>query len=290
VGIGPRIRKRPAHKFVRSGVNARNPLENRMSENASAEITGLYRYPVKGLTPEPLETVALRSGETLPADRRYAIENGPSPFDPAAPAWLPKPHFLMLQRDEWLAGLRTHFDDASHVLTIRHGGEVVAQGDLETTEGRAAIEGFFATSFADRIKGPPKVLTSPGHSFSDVARKVVSIINLSSLAAIETMVGFPVNPLRFRANVYVEGWPAWHEASLLGEMLAIGTARARVVKRITRCAAVNVDPDLGVRDLEIPQALMRRLGHVECGIYAEVTEGGTVNVGDTVAAEQPTLV
>jgi hypothetical protein len=261
-----------------------------MSPNASAEITGLYRYPVKGLTPEPLETVALRSGETLPADRRYAIENGPSPFDPKTPAWLPKPYFLMLQRDEWLAALRTHFDDASHVLTIRRGSEVVAKGDLETTAGRAAIERFFTTAFADQIKGPPKVLTSPGHSFSDVARKVVSIINLSSVAAIETMLGFPVNPLRFRANVYVKGWPAWRETSLLDQTLAIGTARARVVKRITRCAAVNVDPDLGVRDLEIPQALMRRLGRIECGIYAEVTEGGTVNVGDTVAAEQTTLV
>ena len=272
------------------GVNAGNPLENRMSATAPAEITGLYRYPVKGLSPEPLETVALRPGETLPADRRYAIENGPSPFDPKAPAWLPKPYFLMLQRDEWLAGLRTHFDDASHVLTIHRGNEVAARGDLETAEGRAAIEGFFATTFANRIKGPPKVLTSPGHSFSDVARKVVSIISLSSVAAIENMVGFPVNPLRFRANVYIRGWPAWHEASLLDQALAIGTARARVVKRITRCAAVNVDPELGVRDLEIPQALMRRFGHLECGIYAEVIEGGTVNVGDTVAAEQPTLV
>jgi hypothetical protein len=261
-----------------------------MSATPSAEITGLYRYPVKGLTPEPLEMVALRTGETLPADRRYAIENGPSPFDPKAPAWLPKPYFLMLQRDEWLAALRTHFDDASHVLTIHRGSDVVAQGDLETSEGRAAIEGFFATAFADRIKGPPRVLTSPGHSFSDVARKVVSIINLQSLAAIENMVGFPVNPLRFRANVYVSGWPVWHEAGLVDQTVAIGTARARIVKRITRCAAVNVDPELGVRDLEIPQALMRRLGHVECGIYAEVIEGGTVKIGDTVAAEQPTLV
>jgi uncharacterized protein YcbX len=285
-----RIRKRRLHKFVRGGVNAGNLLRSRMSPTPSAEIAGLYRYPVKGLTPEPLEKVALKTGETLPADRRYAIENGPSPFDPTAPAWLPKPHFLMLQRDEWLAGLRTHFDDASHVLTIRRGGAIAAQGNLETSEGRAAIEGFFAIAFADRIKGPPKVLTSPGHSFSDVARKVVSIINLQSLSAIESMVGFPVNPLRFRANLYVKGWPAWHEASLLGETLAIGTARARVVKRITRCAAVNVDPELGVRDLEIPQALMRRLGHIECGLYAEVIEGGTISVGDTVAAEQPTLV
>src|SRR5579859_3910682 len=79
--------------------------------------------------------------------------------------------------------------------------------------------------YASRIKGTPKVLVSPGHSFSDVAKKVVSIINRASLAAIENMIGLPVYPLRFRANLYVKGWPAWHEASLVGETLAISTAR-----------------------------------------------------------------
>jgi uncharacterized protein len=63
-----------------------------------------------------------------------------------------------------------------------------------------------------------------------------------------------------------------------------------VVKRITRCAAVNVDPELAVRDMEIPNTLMRRFGNNECGIYAEVLEGGSIAVGDKVAVEQPALV
>ncbi|OLK38622.1 MOSC N-terminal beta barrel domain-containing protein, partial [Xanthomonas oryzae] len=64
---------------------------------SSATITGIFRYPVKGLTPEPLPRADLKVGETLRSDRRYAIENGPSGFDPSAPTWLAKPHFLMLQ-------------------------------------------------------------------------------------------------------------------------------------------------------------------------------------------------
>jgi uncharacterized protein YcbX len=255
-----------------------------------AQIAGIYRYPVKGLTPEQLAGAALKVGETLKADRRYAIENGPSGFDPAEPKWMPKPHFLMLQRDEWLAPLRTQFDDASHVLTIRRNGAIVAKGDLETAEGRAAVEQYFAGQHAGEIKGPPKILSSKGHSFSDVARKVVSIINLNSLRAIENMVGQPVHPLRFRANLYVEGWPAWHELDLVDQTLAVGEARVKVVKRITRCAAVNVDPDTGVRDLAIPHALMQQLGHNECGIYAEVIVAGTISVGDPIAAEQPELL
>ena len=192
-----------------------------MPNPSPAKIASIYRYPVKGLTPEPLARAELKPGQTLQADRRYAIENGPSGFDPAAPAWLSKPHFLMLMRDEWLVGLRTHFDDATNVLTIRHNGRASAQGDLETSEGRAAIERFFSTVFAGQIKGPPRILSSPGHSFSDVARKVVSIINLASVEAIAQVVGRPVDPVRFRANLYVDGWPAWHEFSLLDKPIAL---------------------------------------------------------------------
>ena len=261
-----------------------------MDATSPARITGIYRYPVKGLTPEQLGRAELKPGQTLLADRRYAIENGPSGFDPAEPKWLPKAHFLMLMRDEWLAGLQTRFDDVSQVLSIRQNGEVAAQGNLATAEGRRAIENFFATGFADQIKGPPKVLESPGHSFSDVARKVVSIINLASVRAIENLVGAPVHPLRFRGNLYVEGWPAWHEFDLLDRTLAIGDVRVKVVKRIVRCAAINVDPDTAQRDLAIPPALQRRLGHADCGIYAEVITGGTISAGDAIAVEQAELL
>ena len=85
------------------------------------------------------------------------------------------------------------------------------------------------------------------------------------------------------------GWPAWHEFDLLDQTLAIGDARLKVVKRITRCAATNVDPDTAARDLDIPQALMQRLGHNECGVYAEVIAGGAIAVGDTIAVEEPRL-
>jgi uncharacterized protein YcbX len=255
-----------------------------------ARIASIYRYPVKGLSPEPLPRVALADGQTLPADRRYAIENGPSGFDPAAPAWMPKTTFLMLMRNERLAGLQTHFDDHTHLLTIREKGRVAARGDLETPEGRAAVEAFFATNFAGELKGAPKIISGGGHSFSDVARKVVSIINLGSVAAVESMVGAPVHPLRFRANLYVDGWPAWREFDLLGQTIAIGAARFRIVKRIVRCAAVNVDPESAARDLDIPPTLMRRLGHADCGVYAEVIGGGAIAVGDGIAMEEPQLL
>jgi len=301
-----------------------------------ARIHSIYRYPIKGLTPEPLARVALTPGQTVPGDRLYAIENGPSGFDPAAPAYLSKTHFLMLMKNERLAALHTAFDQDSHVLTItspspqwgeggvraadlsvgtpspqpspRRGEGIrmseLVRADLRTKAGRLAIEAFFRRFMPKELRGPPKVLHAEGHSFSDVARKVVSIINLASVAAIADMVGAPVNPLRFRGNVYVEGWPAWSELDLVGKELIVGAreerdrasplplagegweggapVRLRVVKRIVRCAATNVDPDTGLRDLEVPQALMQNLQHADCGIYAEVVEGGEIAAGDAI--------
>jgi len=248
-----------------------------------ARLESIYRYPVKGLSPERLSKVRLELGQTLLADRKYAIENGPSGFDAAAPSYLPKNRFLMLMRNERLATLDTRYDDATHTLTIRHGGRDAVRADLSTRAGRLAIEAFFRRFMPHELHGPPKVLRGDGHSFSDVAAKVVSIINLASVAAIETMVGAPVHPLRFRANLYVEGWRAWSELDMAGRELAIGGARLKVTKRIMRCAATNVDPDTGIRDLAIPATLMQNLDHADCGIYARVIEAGEIKPGDAIS-------
>ena len=249
------------------------------------KIHAIYRYPVKGLSPEPLERTELAVHETLPGDRLYAIENGPSGFDPAAPRHQPKQRYLMLMRNERLARLRTRFDHANHTLAIEAQGREAVRGDLRTPEGRTAIERFFAVFCADELRGAPKVLHAPGFSFSDVAHKVVSIINLASVAAVEGAVGRPVHPLRFRANVYVTGWPAWHEFDLVGREIAVGKrARLKIIKPIVRCAATNVDPDTGMRNLSIPDTLLRSFGHTDCGVYGEVVEAGDIARGDDLGS------
>ena len=80
----------------------------------------------------------------------------------------------------------------------------------------------------------------------------------------------------------VTGWPAWHEFDLLGREIGIGDARVKVIKRIVRCAATDVDPSTGLRDLSIPATLQRSFGHGDCGVYAEVIAGGEIAVGDSV--------
>lgn len=254
-----------------------------MSE-PTANVTQLYRYPVKGLSPERMAEIVLRPGETVPGDRMWAIENGPAGgFDPEAPKHLPKIHFLMLMRNERLAALETRYDDATATLTISRNRKQVAKGDLSTKLGRSMIEQFMAAYMKAELRGAPRVVSAPGHSFSDVAAKCVHIVNLASLREVERVMGRRLDPVRFRPNVVVDGLEAWAENGWIGRDIVIGPVRLSVTKRTERCAATNVDPASAARDADIPAALLRTWGHSDFGVYATVASPGVVAEGAEVA-------
>lgn len=245
-----------------------------------AKLTGLYRYPVKGLSAEALALVELSPGATVPFDRAYAIENGPGAFDEAAPRHLPKVAFLCLMRDERLATLHSTFVPATSTLSLARDGVVVAQGVLSTMDGRAAIERFFAQDMAGSLRGVPRVVSSGNHSFSDVKEKCLHIINRASVRALEVATGREIDPMRFRANVILDGLEPWAELDWVGRETMMGAVRVSVFKRTVRCAATNVDPVTGIREGDLPDAIFAAQGHRDFGVYATVIDGGMVRVGD----------
>ena len=112
-------------------------------------------------------------------------------------------------------------------------------------------------------------------------------------------VDTPVGGVRVGEPRYHDHWrhdKGWHygwrdrDVRLRGDCRTVTVERDGFVKRIRRCAAINVDPDTAARDLDIATALQRRFGHGECGVYAEVIRGGEVAAGDAVANEEPALL
>ena len=242
----------------------------------------IYRYPVKGLTAEALEEVMLTPGQCLPHDRRFALAQGDAPFDPAAPTWLQKRNFGCLMANARLALLHSAFDPKTGILAIRPPEGPPLMGNTRTEAGRAEIAAFLTAFLGEEARGTPRFLEAPGHNFTDVAKKCVSIIGLSSLHALEEKVGTYLDPLRFRANIYVSGSLPWAEFDLLGQEIQLGAARLRVFKRIVRCPATEVNPETAERDAEPPKWLRQHFGHADLGVYAEVIEGGRIAVGDAL--------
>jgi uncharacterized protein YcbX len=244
-------------------------------------IASLWRHPVKGFTPERLASAALEAGGFFPGDRLYAVEDGPSGFDPTAPAWTPKMKFTVLAKIAAVARVRTAYDEASGVLTARAEGRAGFSGDLRAAAGREAFAAWLTDFLGEEARGPLKVVQAPGHRFTDHPVGHVSVINLASVRDLEARTGRRIDPLRFRANLYVDGWPAWiEEGAGEGAVLQLGPARAHKFSPIVRCAATEVDPATGERDLAVPKALFDNYGHMHCGIYVHIDAGGTIGEGD----------
>ena len=248
----------------------------------SIAITQIRRHPVKGLNAEPLARVALTPGEGIPHDRRFALAHGSTRFDTQAPEWRPKTQFLMLMRDEKLAQLRIAFDDETGELAVNRAGKQVVRAKATEPLGRTLIEQFFAGFMGTAARGAPRLLEAPGHAFTDVPEKCLSLINLASVRDLERVMREPVDPLRFRANIYFEGAPAWAEFNWVGKEIAIGAARLQVTARIDRCAATNVNPKTAIRDMNVVKALQRGFGHIDMGVYAGVVTGGDIATGDRI--------
>ncbi|MDO8288016.1 MAG: MOSC domain-containing protein [Parvibaculum sp.] len=248
----------------------------------TAKIKGLYRYPVKGLSPDPLKQVRVNTGQTIPYDRAFAFENGTQDFNADAPKHFPKIKFLMLMRDERLARLTSRFDEATTTLTISEDGIELARGDLMNEAGRAALEAFMASYMSKELRGAPRLVHAPGFSHSDAPYKLLSIINLATIREVEKLTGKPIDPLRFRGNIYVDGIEPWEDHSWLGKSIRIGDATLKGFHKIPRCAATNVNLETATRDMDIPKTLMRVYDHVDLGLYVEVTDGGMVSDGDTI--------
>jgi uncharacterized protein YcbX len=248
----------------------------------SAKVTDICRYPVKGLNAESLERVELSVGDALPHDRRFAIAHGTTHFDTSAPSWISKDHFLNLCNDERLAQLRAAFDETCGELTISRDGKQVVKATATDIMGRTLIGQFFAGFMASAARGTPKLLEAPGHNFTDVPEKYISLISLASVRDLERVARESIDPQRFRGNFYLDGLPAWQEFDWAGREIGLGSARLRIVAAIDRCAATNVNPQTAARDMNIPLTLRKGFRHRDMGVYALVVEAGSVAKGDGI--------
>jgi len=244
-------------------------------------VAALARHPVKGFTPEPLDSVSLRAGAHFPGDRLYAVEDGPSGFDPEAPEHIKKMAFTVLAKLPEVAAIRTKWNEDEGNLTAWHPDFGEISVDLDDESGRSVFATWLSGVLTDKVRGPLKVLAAPGnHRFMDSRSGFVSLVNLESIRDFEAKIGRPVDPARFRGNIMVEGWPAWSELDMAGQEIAIGEARLRGRKRIDRCTATHVDPHTAKRDIDVVALLREHYGHFNCGLYAEVIESGTIRTSD----------
>ena len=244
-------------------------------------VEDLYRYPVKGLSAEALDHADLTPFEAIAWDRAFALAQGNAGFDPERPTHLPKSRFMCLMKNASIARIRSRFAPETGMLTLQAGDDAVEENAL-SVEGRVRIAAWLAAFMGTEARGTTVFHHVPGHVFGDQRRPVVSLINLASIAALEAACGAERAKLRFRANVYFSGAPAWSEFDWVGRDIRAGTAVLRVLERTDRCPATDVNPDTAERDANPVAELHRAFGHTDLGVHAEVIAAGRIAAGNRI--------
>ncbi len=244
-------------------------------------VTGLYRYPIKGLSPQPIETIRVAAGKPFPFDRIFALARPGTSMNTAEPKWAKKGLFVMLMLDEGLASVRTHLEEATLRLTVFDADRPVLSADLTDADGRAQVEAFFHRLVPSLAAPPTLVRARDGH-FMDKPDNVVSLINLATVRSLEALWDLTIDPLRFRANIYIDGAAPWEEFDWVGNDIRLGEAVFWVDRRNGRCGATNVDPATGRRDRDIPGSLRKAFGHKDLGVYLVARTDAALTVGDVL--------
>ena len=227
----------------------------------------------------------MEAGKPFPFDRVFALARPGVAVTAEEPKWAKKGLFVMLMLDEGLATVQTHLDEATYVLTVRDGGQSGAKqllsAHLDDAGGRRDVEAFFHRLAPTLRSAPVLVQARDGH-FMDKPDNVISLINLATVRSLEQQWGYRIDPLRFRANIYIDGVAPWDEFNWVGGDIRVGDAVFRVDRRNGRCGATNVDPATGRRDLDIPGSLRKMFGHKDLGIYMVARTSAALGVGDMV--------
>ncbi len=260
-------------------------------------IAAINRYPIKGLSAEPLGTVELRQAEGIPDDRLYGFARYNSGFDPLSPQPLPKDRFVVLLKNAALAGLKTAFNSDTQLLEIDDGGKV-HRFNMRAPQNQREAERFIHTTLGLEDPEPPTFVSSQPHRFTDVSvvspqmMNAISILNLASVDALCRTLDENIDPARFRANIEIDGLPPYAELEAVGSTMRFGTVELKILSRTKRCAATEVNPKTAQRDLRVPYLLRKHLGHMDMGVYVEVATGGALSVGQSgklVGFDQSTI-
>lgn len=243
----------------------------------SATLAQIFRHPVKAIGREPLAAVRLTAGLALPFDRQWAVvQEGARVTDGE---WAHCRNFMRgVKSPQLMAVTARMLDDVTVALDHPTAGPITIHPDDPDQD---AFLDWIRPMIPENRLPPVRVMRAPG-AMTDAPEPWVSILSLSSLRALSQRAGVSLEPERFRGNLWVQGWAPWHEFDLIGQEIAIGPVRLKIEERITRCRATCANPETGRVDFETLTLLQDGYGHQDFGVYARVTLGGEIAVGDGV--------
>ncbi|MGZ8211150.1 MAG: MOSC domain-containing protein [Burkholderiales bacterium] len=262
-----------------------------------AHVVALYRYPVKGFTPEPCPSLTVLEEGRIAGDRVLAFRFADSTLPETA--WSRKYGFTVLANTPGLARLRLRFDHSGLRLSLTLDGELLVEDGLDESGRRRIAEaverfvvGLRENPLTDHRERRPLRLVGDGVTsrYQDNEEGQITLHSRESVAALAAALrASRIDEARFRSNVAIEGVDAWDEQDWIGRKVTMGDVEFDAVRPKVRCLATHADPDTGERDLPVMQTLVRAFQQQEPMFAVALMPrgaGGVVRVGDQVTVER----
>jgi len=258
-------------------------------------VTALYRYPVKGLTPQPVRTLAVLPGGRVVGDRVLNFRFADAPVGDAE--WCRKYHGIVLANTPGLAQLKVALDERAQRLTIRLGEKLLADEALDE-RGRvrlaSALASYVLTLAENPLRNEPQRLpiklvgdgVSPRYQDNESGQVTLhSRASVASAGAAFDDAGH--DERRYRHNIVVDGCEAWEEQAWVGRRLRIGPVEFETIVPKVRCLATHANPGSGERDLPVMQLLVQKFGQRQptFGVGMLSAAGGEIRIGDPVSVD-----
>jgi len=251
------------------------------------QITNLYKFPIKGFTPQQTQHIDFDCLGNVKGDRVFGFLLDKSSLNETN--WLSKRSFLTLQNNPMIARFKSNFDESKSRLYLSLDSDISSTADIRKISDRTYLSHWLRKQLSEidpSTNLSPLTLIGDGRTyrFQDREKSSISIISTSSLKAFEEIAGVKIDERRFRMNVTVDGFDPWQELNLIGSTIRINNIEFNIVGPVVRCLATHVNPDTGERDCEVMSILTKNFSQERpvMGVLAVPSQGGTVSIGDQI--------
>jgi uncharacterized protein YcbX len=243
-----------------------------------AQVAALWRHPIKSHGREQIASVDLTQDQAMPWDRVWAVYHDNTKIDPAQPDWAACQNFMIGSRAPLLAGIWAKLNEDSATITLTH-RDLGALTFSPDTEAARFLDWVAPLCPTDRAR-PVGIVRIGARGMTDTDFPSVSLTNLASHRAVETVMDRALEPERWRGNIWFDGEAPWVERDWIGRDLRLGQAVLHIEDHVVRCLHTTTNPVTGERDADTLGMLDALWGEKHFGVYARVLKSGRVSTGD----------
>lgn len=279
-------------------------------------IAQLYSYPIKFLKGQAETAVTLKTQRAFPNDRLWEFLQTINPTTDHATATHPPTYSYRALNDRRLLLLQPTFHAASGLLTLWHAEKKLIAANpnsilgrqklcqtvsdfLQLNPNRSITLGF--SQFAYQIPIDQAATNQPIEQDNQnpiikirgaYKKQEISIINLATIQALaqaqknlnpelDPIFDSPLNPMRFRGNIYIDGIMPRQEEDWLGKEFHTQSGLViKLVEKTERCAQTEINPATGKSDYPVLKTMIKSWRHLKLGLYGLVLQDGTLKIGD----------